>query len=102
MSTERCNHGKRVATRADLNRYSNRPECVIRGDCNCHACSEVCWEGECYGQPRSSSAATIAATRYVLAVAEMCAKAEGYDNLEHSWWELDVAPVIESLARKLR
>jgi hypothetical protein len=98
----RCEHGKRVATRADLNRYSNRPECVIRGDCNCRVCSEVCWAGECAGQPRSAGSATLVAARYVLAVADMCAKAEGYDNLEHAGWELDMAAVIQSMARKLR
>lgn len=42
-----CRHGKPVATHRDLDDYADRPTCVRAGDCQCHICSQVCWDGRC-------------------------------------------------------
>jgi hypothetical protein len=43
--TTKCKHGKPVATKDDMRRYI-LAGCV--GDCQCQACSRVCWLSECH------------------------------------------------------
>jgi len=45
-----CKHGKRVATKKDVDEWANdknRKSCRMKGDCDCPVCCMICWDGEC-------------------------------------------------------
>ena len=51
-----CEHGKPVATQADLDAYAERSRCMERGDCDCHICDQLCWESACMVKLLASAA----------------------------------------------